>query len=204
MPLQPMAGCRVGERAAERCARHRVQGGCAPPELSRAVITVEFPAYVGPAGYKDRPRHVPIVPSRYEGTVGSRRGSRIQLPLMLAFGITIHKSQDMTVGPGQWATGHPIQRVVVDIGKRGTAGARPASPSWLCPGLRTCSAWPRTHFDRLVRISKLAQMKARKAHDTRLQQCARRTKERLWCLVEQDPMFGRRGQAAAVQDASAA
>ena len=48
-------------------------------------------------------------------------------------------------------------------------------------------------------------MKARKTHDARLQRYAQQTKESLWyLLVQQDPMFGRRGQAAAVQDASAA
>ena len=61
---------------------------------------------------------------------------------------------------------------------------------------------PFPNFDRLKRISQLAQMKARKAHDTKLQGYAQRTKQRLWHLVERDPMFGPRGQAAAGQDAS--
>ena len=62
-----------------------------------------------------QPKLVPIRMCTHEWTVGhgkySQACSRTQLPLELAWAITIHKSQGLTIGPG-----HNIQKVVIDVG----------------------------------------------------------------------------------------
>jgi ATP-dependent DNA helicase PIF1 len=62
-----------------------------------------------------QPKLVPIRMCTHEWTVGHGKYlqacSRTQLPLELAWAITIHKSQGLTIGPG-----HNIQKVVIDVG----------------------------------------------------------------------------------------
>ena len=73
--------------------------------LPKSVI-VDFPGYTGPHFFKDHPTWVPIVPftAQMENSVHSRR---TQLPLRLAFAITVHKSQGLT-----------LERAVVDLENR--------------------------------------------------------------------------------------
>ena len=70
---------------------------------------VEFDDYIGPSLVPGR-RIVPIVPDTavFDPRSGET-GSRIQLPLVLGWGITIHKSQGLTLG-----------KVVMDVGERET------------------------------------------------------------------------------------
>ncbi|RXK41116.1 hypothetical protein M231_01519 [Tremella mesenterica] len=74
------------------------------------VVMVEVPLYTGPTEWHS-PTGVPLVPivpitSTWESSNG-QRCTRQQLPLRLAFALTIHKSQGMT-----------LERVCIDLGTR--------------------------------------------------------------------------------------
>ena len=78
--------------------------GEGPNALPKAVI-VDFPEYKGPKIFKDHPTYVPIVPFTATWNDPKHR-CRKQIPLDLAWSITIHKSQGLT-----------LDRAVIDIGK---------------------------------------------------------------------------------------
>ena len=73
--------------------------GTSPPELPKCVI-VQFDKYLGPSFLPDKPRCVAVCPKtrKWEsqstiGTANVKTLSRTQLPLMLAYALTIYKSQ---------------------------------------------------------------------------------------------------------------
>ena len=74
-----------------------------PPDLPVAVI-VKFDCYSGPALHDCS---VPIVPLRRTWLHSGTACSRLQLPLKLAWAVTIHKTQGLT-----------LDKVVIDIGKK--------------------------------------------------------------------------------------
>ena len=74
-----------------------------PPDLPLAVM-VRFDAYAGPTLHDGT---VPIIPIRRTWSNSGTQCSRLQLPFKLAWAVTIHKSQGLT-----------LDKVVIDVGKR--------------------------------------------------------------------------------------
>ena len=74
-----------------------------PPDLPIAVID-HFDSYSGPTFHDGT---VPITPLRRSWSSSGGQCSRLQLPLKLAWAVTIHKSQGLT-----------LDKVVIDVGKR--------------------------------------------------------------------------------------
>lgn len=74
-----------------------------PPDLPLAVM-VKFDNYIGPTLHNGT---VPITPIRRSWSNSGEQCSRLQLPLKLAWAVTIHKSQGLT-----------LNKVVIDVGKK--------------------------------------------------------------------------------------
>ena len=73
------------------------------------VLMVRFDQYNGPAFEVDGVEmpYVPVFPVRQDFNVGSEACSRTQFPLTMAYAITVHKSQSITV-----------DKVVIDLSER--------------------------------------------------------------------------------------
>ena len=74
-----------------------------PPDLSLAVM-VMFDKYCGPTLHDGT---IPVTPIRHSWSSSGVQCLRLQIPLKLAWPVTIHKSQGLT-----------LNKIVVDIGKR--------------------------------------------------------------------------------------
>ena len=78
-------------------------------------MIVHFPQYeqIDAPGFNDRPGHVCIQPQECSFTVQKWQCSRRQIPLRLAWAVSIHKSQGLTIGPNQLIT-----RAILDMGPK--------------------------------------------------------------------------------------
>ena len=124
-----------------------------PPSLSVAVM-VKFDKYWGPTLHDGS---VPIVPQRCTWIQGGSVCSRLQIPLKLAWAITIHKAQGLT-----------LDKVVIDIGKKDfSAGLTFVA----CSRMRRLSNImfnPPFAYQRVTSLAKSMRLTERKVEDARL------------------------------------
>lgn len=134
-----------------------------PPDLPIAVV-VKFNDYIGPS-ISVIPSLVPIVPVTMSVHSGNSIHERQQLPLKLAWALTIHKSQGLT-----------LHKSWTDIGKsEATLGLTYVAISRV-RHLSSLVLEPMS-FDRLRNIKKCKNLKYRKAEELRLKKIAERTKK---------------------------
>ena len=139
-----------------------------PPDLPIAVI-IKFDDYIGPSTSNKIPSLVSIAPVTISVSSGNSVHERQQLPLKLAWALTIHKSQGLTL-PQAW----------VDIGKsEQTLGITYVALSRV-KQLSPLIVEPMT-FDRLKSINKSANLKYRQEEEHRLKQKSETTK----CFFQQ-------------------
>ena len=138
------------------------QHGHQPPDLPIAVI-VQFDDYRGPSISDSKPSCVPICPITVtsDSLVGFHE--RQQLPLKLAWALTIHKSRGLT-----------LSKAWIDIGKsERTAGISYVAVSRV-KTLSSCVIEPMT-FERLTSLKASANFKYRLTEEERLQYLAEAT-----------------------------
>ena len=141
-----------------------------PPDLPQAVI-VKFDNYKGPSISKSISSCVPICPITVTSQSLDGMHERQQLPLKLAWAITIHKGQGLTL-PKAW----------IDIGKtEKTAGISYVAISRV-KTLGSCIIEPMT-FERLKGLRKSANLKYRLEEEKRLDELAQETCRNLIFLI---------------------
>ena len=109
------------------------------PDTLPAAVCVEFPGYQGPPWNLQRPKVVPVPPITIKWMEGTRLHSRTQIPLSLAFAVTIHKCQGWTrptvsidIGTTEFALGLTFVALSRSTSLRGILlnPADPASAQW--------------------------------------------------------------------------
>ncbi len=134
-----------------------------PPDLPIAVI-VQFENYRGPVFNENQPLCIPICPITVASQTETGFHERQQLPLRLAWALTIHKSQGLTL-PKAW----------IDIGKsERTAGVSYVAISRV-KTLASCVIEPMT-YERLTSLKSSANLQYRLKEENRLDQLAQTTK----------------------------
>ena len=132
-----------------------------PPDLPFAVI-VKFNYYKGPSISNNIPGCVPRCPITASSTVLNSVHERQQLPLKLAWAITIHKSQGLTLSKA-WIDIRTTER---------TAGISYVAISSV-RALSSCILEPMT-FERLTSLKKYVNLKFRLQEEKRLDELASR------------------------------
>ncbi len=134
-----------------------------PPDLPIAVI-VEFENYRGPVFNENQPLCIPICPITVTSQTELGIHERQQLPVRLAWALTIHKSQGLTL-PKAW----------IDIGKsERTAGVSYVAISRV-KTLASCVIEPMT-YERLTSLKSSANLQYRLEEESRLDHLAQTTK----------------------------
>ena len=118
-----------------------------PPEPPTYVL-VEFDNYSGLPFQDDQPNIVPIIPIQ--------RGRTLQLPLRLAWALTIHKSQGLT-----------LSKATIDIGPRERTGLTFVAISRV-KSLQSLRITPPFTYDRYEKMKNGIQLSKRKAEENRL------------------------------------
>ena len=124
-----------------------------PPDLPIAVM-VRFDSYSGPT-FPDGT--VPITPLRRCWSSSGGQCSRLQLPLKLAWAVTIHKSQGLT-----------LDKVVIDVGKREFSTGLTFVACSRVRQLQDLLFTPPFTFQRLSSLSNSCRLKERQVEDERL------------------------------------
>ena len=138
------------------------QNNCQPRDLPIAVIS-EFENYTGPVFYVNKSFCVPVCPITVTSQSETGFHERQQLPLRLAWALTIHKSQGLTL-PKAW----------IDIGKsERTAGVSYVAISRV-KSLSSCVIEPMT-YERLTSLKLSANLQYRLEEENHLHHLAQTT-----------------------------
>ena len=122
-----------------------------PPDLPIAIM-VRFDSY---SGFHDGT--VPIIPILCSWSSSGVQCSRLQLPLKLAWPVTIHKSQGLT-----------LDKVVIDVGKREFPTGLTFVACSRVRHLQDILFSPPFPFQRLANLSNSCRLQERQAEDRRL------------------------------------
>lgn len=128
--------------------------GSTPPDLPVAV-TVLFDSYSGPTLSDGT---VPIAPIRHSWSTSAGYCSRLQLPLKLAWAVTIHKAQGLT-----------LDKVTVDIGKKEFSAGLTFVAISRVRHMTHLLLNPPFPFQRLKNLAKSRRIEERKNEEKRLQ-----------------------------------
>ena len=131
------------------------EGDQRPSDLPIAV-TVKFDSYSGPTLPDGT---VPITPLRRTWFSTTKQCSRLQIPLKLAWAVTIHKSQGLT-----------LDKAVIDIGKKEFSTGLTFVACSRVRQLTDLLFVPSFSFQRVANLSKSVRLKDRLQEDSRLQQ----------------------------------
>jgi ATP-dependent DNA helicase PIF1 len=124
-----------------------------PPDLPIAVM-VHFDSYSGPTLHDGT---VPITPLRRTWSSSGVQCSRLQLPLKLAWAVTIHKSQGLT-----------LDKVVIDVGKREFSTGLTFVACSRVRQLQDLLFSPPFPFQRLASLANSCRLKERQKEDDRI------------------------------------
>ena len=129
------------------------RSGESPPNLPIAV-TVRFDSYRGPTLSDGT---VPITPLRRTWSASGGSCSRLQLPLKLAWAVTIHKSQGLT-----------LDKVVIDVGKKEFSAGLTFVACSSVRRLKDLLFDPPFPFQRIANLANSQRLQERLLEDTKL------------------------------------
>ena len=117
--------------------------GAAPPMVNLpAMLICRFPAYKGPSFMPELGDHlVPVFPVQRDWMSGGKSYSRTAFPLLLAYSMTIHRSQGVT-----------MQRIMINIGDREFACGLTYTAVSRVRSLKHLAFYPFPNFDRIARL----------------------------------------------------